>query len=304
MGTLLVFASSCKKNKKDDNNPTAKVSELTTSNITVITATTAVCGGNITSDGGASVTERGVCWSTSQTPTVSNYKKSMAGGAGSFSGTITGLSGNTIYYVRSYAINSAGTAYGNEVSLTTGLTETDIDGNIYHIVTIGTQVWLLENLNTTKYNDGTLIPLVTDNSGWNNLTTGAYSDYNNTPSNSSTYGRLYNWYAVNNAHKICPLGWHVPSDAEWTTLETYLGISSAGGKLKEAGTIHWTSPNVGATNETGFTALPGGSRYPNGSFNNIGNYANWWTATDSDISNAFHRNTYYNLSTVSYTEIG
>jgi uncharacterized protein (TIGR02145 family) len=149
---------------------------------------------------------------------------------------------------------------------------------------------LKENLKTTKYNDGTTIPNVTDNTSWGALTTGAYSDNSNTPANSTTYGRLYNWYAVDNnaATKVasnggknaCPTSWHVPTDAEWTTLTTYLGGESiAGGKLKETGTTHWLTPNTGATNETGFTALPGGSRGDDGTFGGIGGNGYWWSST-------------------------
>ena len=166
---------------------------------------------------------------------------------------------------------------------------TDIDGNTYKTVTIGTQTWMAENLKVTKYNDGIAIPNVTDNTAWRELTTGALCDYDNTPSNSETYGKLYNWHAVNTG-KLCPTGWHVPSDAEWTELTDYLGGSSvAGGKLKETGTTHWASPNTGATNETGFTALPGGYRNLNGSFYNIGYYGSWWSATEYGATYAWFR---------------
>ena len=165
---------------------------------------------------------------------------------------------------------------------------TDFDGNIYPSVTIGNQVWMATNLNTTHYNDGTAIPNVTANASWAALTTGAYCDYNNNPGNSAVYGRLYNWYAVDNnaaskvtsngGKNICPTGWHVPTETEWTTLISYLGGSSAGGKLKETGTSHWLSPNTGATNLSGFTALPGGLRYPT-NFQNLTSNGNWWSST-------------------------
>ncbi|MBV5329787.1 MAG: hypothetical protein JZU65_19525 [Chlorobium sp.] len=147
----------------------------------------------------------------------------------------------------------------------------DADGNTYKTVVIGTQTWFAENLKTTKYKDGTAIPLVTDNTAWKNLTTPAYCWYNNTVSNKATYGALYNWHTVSTAN-LCPAGWHVPSDSEWKTLTDFLkGESTAGNKLKEAGTTHWNSPNTGATNESGFTALPGGYRDGyNGSFLNMG----------------------------------
>ena len=169
-------------------------------------------------------------------------------------------------------------------------TVTDIDGNIYHVVTIGTQVWMVENLKTTKYRDGTSIPNVIGNSTWGLLTTGVYCDYDNSSSNSTTYGRMYNWYAINDAHNICPSGWHIPTDAEWTTLTNYLGgLSVAGAKLKETGIAHWTSPNVDATNENGFTALPGGTRWVDGVFGLIGTEGRWWTSTENDAQNAWWR---------------
>jgi uncharacterized protein (TIGR02145 family) len=157
----------------------------------------------------------------------------------------------------------------------------DIEGNEYKTIIIGTQTWTAENLKTTKYNDGTAIPNVTDNAAWAALTTAACCWYNNDPGLKNTYGALYNWYAVNTG-KLCPSGWHVPSDAEWTTLTNYLGgYLVAGGKLKETGTTYWQSPNTGATNESGFTARPGGDRYPtSGTFIYLGQHGSWW-ATDA-----------------------
>ncbi len=166
-------------------------------------------------------------------------------------------------------------------------TVTDVDGNIYNTVTISTQTWLKENLKTTKYDDNTSIPLVTENSAWNTLVTLGYCWYNNDIENKSTYGALYNWYAVsrttNGDKNICPSGWHVPTDAEWTTLNDFLGDSSvAGGKLKETGTSHWKDPNSNATNEYGFTALPGGFRGTDGTFYDLNEWGNWWSSTPYD----------------------
>ena len=167
-------------------------------------------------------------------------------------------------------------------------TVTDIDGNVYHMVTIGTQTWMAENLKVTKYRNGDAIPNVTDHNEWSNLTTGAYCDYENTASNSTVYGKLYNWHTVSDSRNIAPTGWHVASDAEWTTLTTFLGGGIvAGGKLKEKGTAHWQSPNYGATNETGFSALPGGL-YLGGSFVSLGSSGNWWSCTALS-SNAWGR---------------
>lgn len=160
-------------------------------------------------------------------------------------------------------------------------TVTDYDGNIYNTVTIGTQVWMKENLKTTHYLNGDLIPNITNGTAWSNLTTDAYCDYNNTPSNSVTYGKLYNWYTVVDSRNVCPIGWHVPTDTEWTILTTYLGgVSVAGGKLKETGTTHWASPNTGATNSSGFTGLPSGRRFGDGTFYYLGYRGCWWSATE------------------------
>jgi len=184
----------------------------------------------------------------------------------------------------------------------------DVDSHTYQTVTIGKQVWMATNLNTSKYNDGSSILNETNNTNWLNATTGAYCDYNNIASNSNTYGKLYNWFAVDNnastkvasngGKNVCPSGWHIPSDAEWTTLTDYLGgLSKAGGKLKETGTTHWTTPNTGATNETGFTALPGGDRsYYDGSFYDMGNYGNWWSSKEIDATKAWDIELYNNIT--------
>ena len=169
----------------------------------------------------------------------------------------------------------------------------DTDGNVYQSVKIGNQVWTVSNLRTTKFNDGTAIPLVTDNAAWTALTTPGYCWNNNNIANKSTYGALYNWYTVNTG-KLAPAGWHVPTDAEWTTLATYLGgVSAAGGKLKEAGLAHWQTPNTGATNETGFSALPGGYRPTNGAFYTIGTFAPWWSSTANDATSSWFHYVYY-----------
>lgn len=164
----------------------------------------------------------------------------------------------------------------------------DIDGNSYHTVTIGSQVWMVENLKTTKYNDGNLIPLITDSITWGNQSTPGYSWYeNNSATYKNTYGALYNWYTVNTG-KLCPDGWHVPTLQEFRTLIHFLGDTlQAGGKMKEMGTTHWYSPNNGATNESGFTGLPGGNRYLNGGFEFLHNYGIWWTSTQEDSVSAY-----------------
>ncbi|HDS01520.1 MAG TPA: hypothetical protein ENO07_05815, partial [candidate division Zixibacteria bacterium] len=180
-------------------------------------------------------------------------------------------------------------------------TVTDIDGNVYQTVLIGDQCWMMENLKVTHYRNGDPIPEVTDGGSWGMLSTGAYCNYDNNESYVAVYGRLYNWYAAADSRNIAPDGWHVPSDAEWKQLEMYLGMSQAdadatgwrgtdeGGKLKEADTTHWQSPNNGATNESGFTALPGGYRSSSGRFYFEHFDAFFWTQTDYDILTVWYR---------------
>jgi len=169
-------------------------------------------------------------------------------------------------------------------------TVTDIDGNVYNTVTIGDQVWMAENLKVTHYCNGDAIPKVIGDSDWENLASGAYCINDNNDSNAVTYGFLYNWYAVDDSRDIVPEGWHVPTDEEWQTLVDYLGGSGvAGGKLKETGTTHWNSPNGGATNESGFSALPGGYRHHNGRYTNMGYNARFWSSTEHDNYDAWNR---------------
>ncbi|MFZ4400759.1 MAG: fibrobacter succinogenes major paralogous domain-containing protein [Bacteroidales bacterium] len=180
-------------------------------------------------------------------------------------------------------------------------TVTDIDGNVYQTVTVGTQVWLKQNLKVSRFRNGDTITNVTDGVTWSNITTAACCDFGNNSSNSITYGRLYNFYAANDSRKIAPLGWHVSTDADWTKLKTYLGGDNiAGGKLKETGTLHWSSPNTAATNSSGFTAIPGGFREMDGSFDNsnmlrVGIY---WTTTSFNSTSAWYLALNYDAAVV------
>jgi len=178
-------------------------------------------------------------------------------------------------------------------------TVTDYDGNVYQTIKIGDQWWMMENLKVTHYRNGDPIPHVTDGGEWSGLYTGAYCAYDNDPANVSTYGRLYNWYAVDDSRNIAPTGWHVPTNGEWQTLVDSLGGSSvAGGKMKEAGTTHWYPPNTGATNESGFSALPGGYRHYYGYFDSMGIYAYFWSSTKRYSYSAWDRELYYYYSRV------
>jgi uncharacterized protein (TIGR02145 family) len=172
----------------------------------------------------------------------------------------------------------------------------DIDGNVYKTAAIGTQVWMAENLKTTKYrngdNIGTTTPATLSIYG---ETTPKYQwAYDGNESNVATNGRLYTWYAITDSRNVCPTGWHVPTNAEWSTLTTYLGGESiAGGKLKETGTSHWTTPNTGATNESGFTALPSGYRGSFGTYMDVRYYGYWWSSSEHFSTSAYGRFLYY-----------
>jgi uncharacterized protein (TIGR02145 family) len=277
---------------------------LTTTNVTVITPTTAVSGGKIPSNGGTAITEWGICWSTSQNPTITDLSVKTKADAlegviadTTFTSILAGLIPGTTYYVRAYAVNSVGIAYGNELgfvalsNVSSGYNPgiaygivSDIDGNFYKTTQIGTQLWMAENLKTIKFNDGTPIPNVTDNASWERLTTPGFCWYNNDEATyKGTYGALYNWYAVK-TDKLCPVGWHVPSNDEWNKLITYLGGEiAAGAKVIETGNTHWLRTIPGATNDSGFTGLPGGSRSFSNDFRgfvNLGYFGHWWTTTD------------------------
>lgn len=298
---------------------------VTTSSIAFVDGNSAQGGGAVTDDGGDPVTARGVCWSTSWNPTIDDDKTFDGTGTGSFRSALLGLSPLTRYYVRAYATNAVGTAYGSNVSFTTTWDNskvTDIDGNEYGTVQIGKQIWMTENLKTTRYHDGADILLVDNDSEWETMpeTAGAYCWYDNNPANKHTYGALYNYAAVMNGEAssdenpsgiqgVCPVGWHIPSDSEWMEMEMVLGMDPGvtddigwrgydeGGKLKAVSTL-WVDPNVGATNESGFFALPGGWRHDWGLFTDIGKYAVFWTTTEYTSTEAWHRNLLNNYQEV------
>jgi len=210
-----------------------------------------------------------------------------------------------------------GTAYGSEVTFTTSAaapsftcgtsTVSDVDNNTYNTVQIGTQCWTQSNLKVSKYRNGDIIPTGLANTSWQTTTSGAYAIYNNDPVNDGLYGKLYNHYAVADSRGLCPTGWHVPSDAEWTTLENQLGGSSvAGGALKSTAMQPtpggWASPNTGATNSSGFTALPGGRRTSGGGFSLMTNVGDWWSSSVSSGSRAWYRGLNLNFSYVNRSD--
>lgn len=284
---------------------------LVTTTAVTFTVTGATTGGNVTADGGASVTARGVAYGTAQTPTTANNTTSDGTGTGAFTSTPSGLTATTLYYVRAYATNAVGTAYGNEVSFTTSAappftcgtsTVTDVDNNTYNTVQIGTQCWTQSNLKVSKYRNGDNIPTGLSSNAWQFTTSGAYAIYADDPGNDGLYGKLYNYFAVTDTRGLCPTGWHVPSDAEWTTLENQLGGSIvAGGALKSTATEPtpggWASPNTG-TNSSGFTALSGGTRTSYGGFYNLTYVGYWWSSSVSSGNSAWDRRLYNDSSDV------
>ena len=189
------------------------------------------------------------------------------------------------------------TTNGLEVKSSTGwtsLTTPSTTAVFLPTIVIGTQQWMRENLDVVTYRNGDVIPQVTDATAWAALTTGAWCYYDNDSANGAIYGKLYNWYAVNDTRGLAPTGWHIPTDAEWTILTDKLeGASVAGGKMKSVGTTIWTTPNILATNESGFTGLPGGHRFYDGSFFYIGNYGFWWSSSQNVTASAWNRTLYY-----------
>lgn len=204
------------------------------------------------------------------------------------------LTGDTLYLINGNFVIIPGISLANPKPNPTsgyGSNIKDIDGNIYKTVFIGKQQWMAENLKVSRYNDGTTIPKITDNNQWIQTNTGAWCNYENNANYDLKYGKLYNWFALspttNGNKNVCPASWHVPSNVEWTTLQSYLGGSSnAGGKMKEAGVLNWLSPNTSATNSSLFTALAGGFRA--GSFGNFGFMGYFWSSTQSASTNAFN----------------
>lgn len=285
-----------------------QLATLSTLPVGNITGNASTSGGNITNNGGTPVTQRGVVWSTSPNPTTANNSTSNGSGTGSFTSNLAGLTASTTYYVRAYATNSAGTAYGNELTFTTtagggivtnpgaGVT---FNGYTYTSIVLGNgQEWMAENLRTTTYANGDPIPNVTDVNQWVNLTTGAWAHFNNDSQYENPYGKLYNWYTVADPRNVCPTGWHVPSDAEWTAFINYLDPNAdggnnwpntAGGKMKSTGTQYWSIPNTDATNESGFSGRPGGGRYNGGTFSDVGSVGRWWSSTQTSMTMAWYR---------------
>ena len=291
--------------------------QVNTTSVTNVTHSTALVNGEVISEGDQNII-RGICYSITSNPTISSDTTLNGTGPGVYTGAIQNLNPSTTYYVRSYATNSVGTSYGSEIIFITDTlpgvrcagtpTVTDIDGNVYNSVQIGTQCWTQSNLRVRKYRNGDTIPTGLINSAWETTSSGAYAVYNNDTVYDGLYGKLYNHYAVTDSRGLCPTGWHVPSDGEWNVLVKYLDPNAdtvcsgcwqspiAGGALKSMATqptpSGWASPNTGATNSSGFTAPPGGLRNFNGDFYFMSGIGYWWSSSVFSGSVAWSRNLY------------
>ncbi len=305
---------------------------VTTVAASAVTTSTATTGGNVTDDGGSEVTARGVCWTVSEDPEITASYTADGTGTGTFISSLTQLDPSKRYYVRAYATNSAGTAYGNQVKFVTQSSSNinfnptltydtvfGISGRAYKTINISAKKggdgafspvkdgelgdwWMAENLNEICYNDGEVIPFVPDYTQWRYLTTPAYCYYTGVAS-GVTYGALYNFYVISNTKNICPEGWHVPTWDNWMNLiEALGGEKVAGGKLKEETLIHWVSPNTGATNISGFTGLPGGYCNDNGLKYMQGTLGVWWTAPYGTMAIYFQLHTLSNGVTLKDTQ--
>ena len=269
---------------------------VTTAAVSAIAALTASCGGNVTYDGGAQITAKGVCWSTTSEPDISGPHTEEGPGSGAFTSSLTSLSPATVYYVRAYASNSSWTVYGEQQTFRTKLT--DIEGNLYNTVIVGTRLWMAENLRVVTLNDNSQVQNITDDAAWVVTTSPAYCWYNNDQSFKTTYGALYNWFTANTG-KLCPTGWHVPTDEEFSALEIALGMATDQAELWGwRGTDHgkkmknqtgWDD-NGNGTNSSGFSALPGGYRFGgDGQFFLQTTITYWWSATEHDADRGWYR---------------
>jgi len=302
LSSILVI-NSCTKEKRI---PWVKTIKHTPANIT---NTTAILEGEVKATGWEDVTERGVALGLTKDFTTPDFTFKAGNGEGEFVATAIGLTPDQTYFYKAYAVNKIGTRYGKEYSFKTKAggtpppppppppptadTVVDVDGNKYKTVTIGGQIWMQQNLRVARYRNGDPIPNVTVNAQWATLTTGAFCWENNDPSRDIPYGKLYNFYAVEDPRGICPVGWRVGTDDDWKILETTAGMiasdlnvdgmrgvaENVGGKLKA--TTLWDSPNTGATDEFGFSGLPGGYRSSDGLIFTRQNAGTWWTGTDA-----------------------
>jgi len=286
---FFIFISACNKEK-----PSIPI--VITLPVSEITYSSAVSGGEVINAGGAPVTKRGINLTNFANPNAPVIQTIDGDGTGSFISPVSGLDTNTRYYVRAYATSSAGTGYGQPQIFTTKTSiifspyhnygkVSDVDGNEYKTITIGTQTWMAENLRTTRYQN------------YDSIDKDNIWVYKGKNGQVNIFGRLYTGYVATDSRNVCPTGWHVSSYNEWYQMGIYLGgdgfpqvgpgifrpMSDAGGKLKEDGNTHWLIHDPVTTNESGFTGLPGGSRWAS-AFNGLGTVGRWWSSTMSTYS--------------------
>jgi len=295
------------------------ISTLAVNNITV---SSAKCDVKILNNGGSPITQYGICYSESPNPSLllSTAFTTETAATDNFTHTLNSLKSNTQYYVKSYATNAVGTAYGNELEFTTSEAASseilfndkltygsvsDVEGSIYKTITIGTQTWMAENLRSTTFRNGDLIPTTAT------LTQDIFSEispiYQWSLGNTDVNGRLYTWFAATDPRNVCPIGWHLPTDAEWTTLINYLGGEYlAGDKLREIGQVHWGvngNGNWNATNKSGFTGLPAGSKESTGVYKPNSNVCVWWSSSSNKSDSGVCRQIWDNTSQVGFMNI-
>jgi len=240
------------------------------------------------------IEKKGFVFGTNPNPTILDSSLDLGLGSGYFTGQIENLQPNTTYFIRSFATTASGTVYGNEIIkktlLSCGTNITDIDGNIYSTVQIGYQCWMKGNLRVSKYRNGDFIQTNLDDLNWSNANSGSFAIYSGDYANELIHGKLYNWFSISDSRKICPTGWDIPTDKDFSTLVDFFGgASDAGGKLKDLGTTIWNSPNLAATNESGFSMLPSGLRLTAGTYENIKNNGYLWSRTEYDINYSWIR---------------
>ena len=305
----LVFVQACKKkNEGSSSTGNGNVPAVQTVSFNKVRLNTIEFNGNVTDDGGFFVTARGFCYSsTAENPTVQDSRVENGIGAGAYTATLNGMKGQTMYHVRAFATNSNGTGYGSSFAVQTiDSILIDVNGRSYPVVQIGSQVWMGSNLKVWKFHDGTIIQCYSNPYVWDTLVIPAMTWYNDNGWMDTTYGCLYNWYAVNTG-KLAPAGWHVPTDDEWSTLVDYLGgFEVAGGLMKSTGITNngtglWNSPNLGATNSSGFSGLPGGDRGHEGNYYDLNGFGSFWTSTEKDASYAWYRMLSYNSASARRT---
>ena len=283
---IAVILTACKKESS------VSLSTVSTYPPLAVSSTAVTLAIYVESDGGSHIIECGIYIGTSQDPETTGQRFQVGNDTGIYEGQLSGLVPDLQYFVKAFARNSKGESLGNAVDFRTPATITDYDNNLYETVRLGNQVWMAENLRTTSFRNGDPIPSTSPATA--DITAEDAPEYqwpyDGIESNAAVYGRLYTAYTLIDDRGLCPTGWHVPTDPEWTILTDLLGGENyAGGFLKESGTDHWNSPNTGATDETLFSALPGGAREElSGSFTGLGTEC-FLTSSESDADNGWYR---------------